>query len=418
MSGGSNGSRGDEAPGTGASVSSQPKTLPCTVCGEGELVAFLEVGDVPAHVGVLWSTREEARACPAGPMTPGFCARCGHVYNVGFDPTIVDYGRAYDNALHFSSVFQEYEQELARRLDARYRLSGKTVVEIGCGSGHFLGLLMEKGAARGFGYDPSHDPDRVDPLAQGRVEFVRGHYPETQVEGGADLVVLRHVLEHVAEPQGMLSSLREGLSAKPGAVLYCEVPNGLLAIRENSIWDLMYEHCSYFVAESLRWALEAAGFEVLHLEQSYSGQFLGAEARVADAPDVVGALSVPDPAELERLAMDARSFGRHFEQRRDALRARLAELEAEGGRAVVWGAGGKTVGLASLVGEDSRIELAVDVNPGKQGTFLAGSGWRIVAPEELKEVRPDVVLLPNPIYRDEVEADLQRLEVPAKLWIV
>jgi SAM-dependent methyltransferase len=378
-------------------------------------VAFLEVGPVPVHVGVLWPTQAEALACPSGEMTPGLCARCGHVYNVDFDPERVDYSRTYDNALHFSSVFQAYENELARRLFEQHDLAGKTVVEIGCGSGHFLGGLMELGAARGFGYDPSHDSTRVDPLARGRVEFVRGHYPETPVDGGADLVVLRHVLEHVDEPARMLASLHEGLGAKPGAALYCEVPNGLLALREHSIWDLMYEHCSYFVPESLRWGMEAAGFEVLHLEAAYGGQFLGCSARVPAAPP---AITAPDPAALDLLASDAGAYREHFEHKRDDLRRRLAELAAAGRRVVVWGAGGKTVGLAAVTGADSGIELAVDVNPGKQGTFLAGSGWRISAPEELQAVRPDVVLLPNPIYRDEVAADLSRLGVSAELWTV
>jgi hypothetical protein len=53
-----------------------------------------------------------------------------------------------------------------------------------------------------------------------------------------------------------------------------------------------------------------------------------------------------------------------------------------------------------------------------QGKFIAGAGNEIVAPERLTEIRPDVVFLMNPIYRDEVQADLDRLRVDAELVAV
>jgi hypothetical protein len=41
-----------------------------------------------------------------------------------------------------------------------------------------------------------------------------------------------------------------------------------------------------------------------------------------------------------------------------------------------------------------------------------------VAPERLVDIRPEVVFLMNPIYLDEVQADLDRLGVDAKLVTV
>ena len=56
------------------------------------------------------------------------------------------------------------------------------------------------------------------------------------------------------------------------------------------------------------------------------------------------------------------------------------------------------------------IDRVVDINPHKQGKFLAGTGQQIVAPEQLRDAPPDVVLLMNPIYRDEVAAQLSDLK--------
>ena len=57
----------------------------------------------------------------------------------------------------------------------------------------------------------------------------------------------------------------------------------------------------------------------------------------------------------------------------------------------------------------SVIDQIVDINPRKQGRFVAGTGQQIVAPEALLESRPDVVIVINPVYRDEVRAQLQAL---------
>jgi hypothetical protein len=37
------------------------------------------------------------------------------------------------------------------------------------------------------------------------------------------------------------------------------------------------------------------------------------------------------------------------------------------------------------------------------------TGQRIIAPAFLEEYRPDVVIVMNPIYRDEIEHDLDRM---------
>jgi len=50
--------------------------------------------------------------------------------------------------------------------------------------------------------------------------------------------------------------------------------------------------------------------------------------------------------------------------------------------------------------------------------FMAGTGQQIVSPTFLREYRPDVVLVMNPIYRDEIQRDLARLDVSADVVTV
>jgi len=41
--------------------------------------------------------------------------------------------------------------------------------------------------------------------------------------------------------------------------------------------------------------------------------------------------------------------------------------------------------------------------------FIPGSGQKIVAPEFLKELKPEVVYIMNPIYKDEIAGMLDQL---------
>lgn len=95
----------------------------------------------------------------------------------------------------------------------------------------------------------------------------------------------------------------------------------------------------------------------------------------------------------------------------DRWRSRLRDVTGQGdGTAVMWGSGSKGVAFLAALGADaSLVQSAVDINPFKHGKYMAGTGHRILAPDELVNVRPDLVIVMNPAYRDEVQADLDRL---------
>ena len=78
---------------------------------------------------------------------------------------------------------------------------------------------------------------------------------------------------------------------------------------------------------------------------------------------------------------------------------------------MVWGAGSKGVAFLSTLQIFEEIEFAVDINPNKSGTYMAGTGQKIVSPDFLVDYQPDVILLMNPVYRTEVEQKLLLLDI-------
>lgn len=383
---------------------------PCPVCDSNEARAVTTVERVPVLCNLLYRTREAALSAEMAQIRLAFCEGCGHVWNARFEPERVQYGPDYENSLHFSGRFQRYADELAESLRDRYLLSGKRIVEIGCGQGDFLRALCALGANAGFGYDPSSP--KPDPAARGSgedgVTLSRRPFAPELASVRPDLVCCRHCLEHIAAPRELLRALRSGVGTD--CAVYFEVPNALYTLRDAGIWDLIYEHCGYFTPSSLRRAFARCGFEVVDVTEAFEGQFLGLHARASLRDCQVAAEDERDVGAVRALVG---KFADAFGTKVGEWRAHLQTVRDRGQRAVVWGAGSKGNTFLQLAGP--HTEYVVDINPRKHGKFVAGTGQQIVAPDFLRGYRPDLVVAMNPIYADEIRRQLGGLGVEAEL---
>lgn len=383
----------------------------CIVCGAACLTGVVEIHDAPVHCNVQWATREEALEAPRGVIDLVFCRQCGHIFNAAFDAHLIAYSQRYENSLHFSPRFNEYAKRLAQRLVERYGLTDKDVVEIGCGKGEFLAMLCHAGMNRGLGFDRSFEVNRLDPAESRTIRVVADDYGEWHSHEPVDLIVCRHVLEHVPDPVGFLASIRRTVEARKRCPMYLEVPNALYTLRDLGIWDLIYEHCSYFTAQSLRRALGAGGFGVEVIRSEFGDQFLGAEAVAS------GAQAATDVAEegLARLRGWVAAFGDQHRNKVGEWRQRLKDGRQVGARTVVWGAGSKGVTFLNTVDPERTIEYVVDANPHKQGRYVSTTGQEIVGPAFLAAYRPERVVVMNPLYLGEIGATLQAVGVAAEV---
>jgi SAM-dependent methyltransferase len=380
------------------------KVRSCPLCGSSSLELFFRASSVPIDLNVLWLTRREALDCPRGDIELGFCRKCGAITNVAFEPDQVQYNGAYDNSLHFSPAFQQYARALAEDLVHSYDLHHKVVVEIGCGQGEFLALLCQLGNNRGIGFDPAYVGGRVDSQAGEGIEFVRSFFTESQAVRRCDFICCRHVLEHVLEAKELLANVRRALAGSPQATVFFEVPNALFTLRDKGIWDIIYPHYSYFSPASLRWLFASCGFEVLALREGFGGQFLGIEASPARTQR---ACNAPAGSELRAVCEAVAEFGINYARQVEQLERTLNSLACAGRRVILWGAGAKGVTFLNKFGRLGHIEYAVDVNPYKHGKFVSGSGQEIVAPDFLKEYRPDAIVITNANYRHEIGRQLR-----------
>ena len=141
------------------------------------------------------------------------------------------------------------------------------VLDIGSGDGSYLSYLMERlGDAEYFAIEPSKQCRKS--LVERGVEIlgtdVDSEYPK--FEGSFDLIVLRHVLEHMQDPVEAAKKVRSLLS--DSGVAYFAIPNSMKFgdLPLAGYWFRVV-HTYYFGPCSLKNVFKRAGLELISLTE-------------------------------------------------------------------------------------------------------------------------------------------------------
>jgi hypothetical protein len=196
--------------------------------------------------------------------------------------------------------------------------------------------------------------------------------------------------------------------------LLFEVPDVERILNEVAFWDLYYEHCSYFTADTLRFAFEQAGFDVLDVRRTYDEQYLVLEARPR-----IGVTTREFKAQEVALAVErCDRFVEGYQLTTARCRVRLEQFKEDNKTVALWGGGSKAVSFLTILGMEQLVDFVVDVNPNKQGKFLVGSGHAVLAPEQLHDYPSLLLVVMNPVYVSEITRLVEGLGITAEITSV
>ena len=334
------------------------------------------VEQLPTFQNRMFPTQVAARQCQRGDMVLVQSLQTGLIFNLAFRPELMQYDQDYQNEQGLSARFRVHLQSVSQLVKRHFE--GLSLIEVGCGKGQFLEQL----SAEGF------DVTGIDPTYEGSNPRVVKDYFTPALGLQAQGLVLRHVLEHVQDPLGFLRSLRES----NGGIgrIYIEVPCLDWIASHHAWFDIFYEHVNYFRLDDFKRMFGT----VLDAGHCFGGQYLYV---VADLTSL--RLPVWQPA----LAFDLPSG---FMQAIAEARSQLVAA-APGTARAVWGGASKGV-IFSLFMEraGAAIDTVIDINPAKQGRYLAATGLQVLSPEDgLARLKPsDDVYVMNSIYLDEIRA--------------
>lgn len=194
------------------------------------------------------------------------CSDCGFAM---FQPGIVG------SQAFYSEVATEEEQYYVRDrwefLQAGRdlkRYGSSRVLDIGCGSGHFLDLLRNRAPTVDcVGYEFNHQAAQ---LVRSRGHAVcTGSFPEAVLAASGeepfDAVCMFQVLEHLRDPIGFLKSVQRLLIQ--GGILLISVPNANGPIRHfsSALTDIPPHHVSRWCESTFRIGMPRLGFSVLKM---------------------------------------------------------------------------------------------------------------------------------------------------------
>ncbi len=363
---------------TAQNVSNQSS---CPACGYYVSVCFYNGNRQPLTTLAWPKSTEEARSMKRLPLSFYRCVDCGHVYNLEFDYEEVPYSEKPNYMFNKGVCWSQHLEHIQERILACLP-ENPTVIEIGCGDAHLLNSLAQaKGKGRFIGFDPNAETIPLDERVQVHKALFEPmtHLPEYQ----PDLIISRHVLEHLMNPLGFIQLL--GFAANWSEIpvkLFIEVPCIDKVFDSHRTVDFFYEHNSHFTSTSLRRLLARSSSSIDLVEKGYNHEV------------VFGIANIGHSRHQKDLARESADFLQHSKDARERIAAQLESLYQSGQRVAVWGGTGKAAAFMNQYGLDcERFPVVVDSDLNKVGTYVPGCGQAIQSPDILKHSPVDVIIV-------------------------
>lgn len=326
---------------------------------------------LPLFQNKVYNNAEQAINAETANVVLAQCLDSGFIFSGEFDIDRLNYDENYQNEQSNSAFFQAHLSEVIQLLQKHNTLGGK-VLEIGCGKGFFMDMLKEQGV----------DISGIDPTYEGDSELIiKDYYSKHYFYLNADLIILRHTLEHIPDPLGFVQMIAESNGYK--GKIYIEIPTFEWISEHAAIEDVFYEHCNYFTKNTAHLLFDDA-----IIEHTFNGQYLSI---LADLNAVKKHVVEVQPIEKFNL-----SFDQTLERYQNLLK--------EHPNVAIWGAGAKGSTFLNILDKDkSLVKAVIDINPKKQHKFIGGTGHPIIPPSQINEFGIQHILIMNPNYSSEIK---------------
>tara|TARA_B100000575_G_C23135200_1_gene659290 strand:- start:1035 stop:2240 length:1206 start_codon:yes stop_codon:yes gene_type:complete len=377
----------------------------CLVCRSVQSVPFFDGGSKPLALVGWPASKKEAVDMSVFPLRYVQCIRCSHIWNKDFKYENIPYKEKPNRMFNSGKYWKEYLQRARSEL-MQYLPENPTVIDIGCGEGHFIRDLATLCAGSGtfVGFDPNVSGE------SGRgIEFIPGYFhPNRDVQKFApDLIVMRHVLEHLTEPTTFIEQL--AISAvelgKP-IYFFAETPCIDLAIENQRAVDFYYEHPSQFTEKSFE-KMMVSGGDLLQLGTAYGKEV------------VSGIIQLGLSKNTRNQKKFAEKFFHQNEINVNSVKSQFRKLSKMGDSAVIWGGVGKAATFIQHYDlTEKTFPIVVDSDEDKVGTFVPGMGQLIQSPSILQNKSWDLIFIPSQWRARDIVSEIKERRIKYSRIIV
>ncbi|MBX3638482.1 MAG: class I SAM-dependent methyltransferase [Rubrivivax sp.] len=386
--------------------------MKCRHCHAELATTFLDLGSAPPSNAYLSAAQLRAPETWY-PLRLLVCESCWLVQTEDHAGREALFTEDYAYFSSFSSSWLEHSRRYVETMRERFALDRRSLVaEVAANDGYLLQYVQQAGIPC-YGIEPTASTAAAA-RAKGLVIVERffgiALAEELAAQGRqVDLVAANNVLAHVPDINDFAAGFARLL--KPQGVATFEFPHLMRMIALNQFDTAYHEHYSYLSLGAVQRIFAAAGLQVFDVEELPThGGSLRVFAQRADAGTQPTSAAVAALVQREAAAglgrvEHYRGFQGRAERVKDDLLRFLLEAKAAGRRVAAYGAAAKGNTLLNFAGvRADLLAFVVDRNPAKQGRYMPGSRIPIVGEPQLREQRPqDILLLPWNLKAELVE---------------
>jgi hypothetical protein len=302
----------------------------------------------------------------------------------------------------FSTSWLAHAKRYTGLMTERFGLNASSsVIEVASNDGYLLQYFLEKKIPV-LGIEPTKNTAEVA-IKKGintLTEFFGRTLATSLVKKGtqADLLLGNNVLAHVPDIVDFVGGMK--IILKPTGVVTMEFPHLLQLVRNNQFDTIYHEHFSYLSLYTVKQIFESQGLELFDVDElpTHGGSLRIYAKHKEDKSKTIGEnVSAVLTKELKS-GINQISFYSNFTQQaakvKTGLLQFLIEQKIAGKKVAGYGAAAKGNTLLNYCGvKNDFIDFVVDANPAKQNKFLPASHIPVVDEAQLKNAKPDFVII-------------------------
>lgn len=367
----------------------------CKICNAEQL--SIHVARTPIS-GYTCGSKQESIEQPKFDLDLFFCKNCGMVnypLHKGVGSVLDKLYSTHLGTYYSNSYLNNYLDNLVLNLETEYQLTNESkILEIGCNNGNLLLKFKEKIGCEVFGVEPSKT--FTEYWKQNKLNIINDYFTNevasTLISLKPDIIIFRHVFEHIQEPLLFFKHVSEICSENTNLII--EVPYLKSVLKRGRIDNISYSHLNYFSTKP-----------IIQLSNQFNMGLNRIEEVETDGGSIIFHLNsnisnnniLQDNIEFNQI----KDFILSIEKTKEKLREKFKGIKRE--EIAGYGAGAKGQHLLHILYLHEIIGTIVDDTKQLQGRFIPGTMIEIENPNVLKNGTIKYIINLVPTHKDTIK---------------
>jgi 2-polyprenyl-3-methyl-5-hydroxy-6-metoxy-1,4-benzoquinol methylase len=375
----------------------------CPICHSKEF----KFGSIGRSIisGYVCSEKEDSLNQSIYDIQLNLCTKCSTLFQKKYKSAEIILKKMYTqheatmrSSVQYAAYYDIFASKVVESLNQN---SGRAnILEIGCNDGQLLSVIGLKCDSELYGFEPS--VNFKDIWKQRKINGINDFFGAKsakelrQKSGAMNLVIARHVLEHIENPHDFFEGLRQ--ISNDGTTIFIEVPYLASIFQLNRFENVSYSHLVHYSVRSMVTLAEQFGFIVADFNLcDVDGGSIVFKIMHQNAKNISKVELPTIEAEMEVLF---EKFLSDFRASKSDLVGYFAQNKSE--KFIGFGAGAKGQFLIHLYGLEKFLTVVIDETPGYAGKFIPGTDVSIVGLDYIDEVELATVVNLAPTHTQAV----------------